>query len=203
MLPNGSYDVYFSADIESDGPIPGSFSMLSLALVLVARYDGEHFERIGPRAESRYWELQPITERFEPEALSVNGLDRERLKREGANPKVAMREADRWVRQAAGPGRAVMVAYPAAFDWSFLHWYFSAFVGTSPFGHGSCIDIRSLYIGATGSTYRESSKSHLPLELLPQEPHTHNALDDAIEQGELFNNLFEWTLRRRVSLSQT
>ena len=27
-------DVYFSADIETDGPIPGPFSMLSFAIVL-------------------------------------------------------------------------------------------------------------------------------------------------------------------------
>lgn len=176
--------------------------MLSLALVVVARFDGERFERIGPDAHSRYWELQPITERFEPEALAVNGLDRERLKGQGVPPDVAMHEADRWVRKIAGQDRAVMVAYPAAFDWSFVHWYFSCFVGSSPFGHGTCIDIRSLYVGATGSTYAQSSKSRLPLELLPHTAHTHNALDDAIEQGELFSNIFERALHRRAGLTR-
>lgn len=202
MPANGSRDVYFSVDIESDGPIPGAFSMLSLALVAIAKFDGEHFVRLDPHAESRYWELQPISERFDSEALSISGLDRERLRREGTPPEQAMREADHWVRRVAGDGDAVLVAYPAAFDWSFVHWYFSSFVGASPFGHGTCIDIRSLYIGATGSTYAESSKSHLPLELRPHSPHTHNALDDAIEQGELFSNLFEWALHRRPSLSE-
>lgn len=203
VLSNAPCDVYISVDIESDGPVPGSFSMLSLALVAVATFDGERFVRFGPHADSRYWELQPISERFDPEALSINGLDRDRLLREGTSPAEAMREADRWVRHVADGCRAVLVAYPAAFDWSFVHWYFSSFLGGSPFGHGTCIDIRSLYIGATGSTYTESSKSHLPLELLPQSAHTHNALDDAIEQGELFCNLFEWMLRRRLSYSQS
>jgi hypothetical protein len=197
MPPDGSHDIYFSADIESDGPIPGRFSMLSFALVAVGTFDGEHFVRLDPHEAARYWELQPISERFDPEALSINGLDRERLRREGTPPAEAMREADRWVRDVADGRRAVLVAYPAAFDWSFLHWYFSSFAGASPFGHGTCIDIRSFYIGATGSTYAESSKSRLPPELLPRAAHTHNALDDAIEQGELFDNLFEWTLRRR------
>jgi hypothetical protein len=32
----------------------------------------------------------------------------------------------------------------------------------------------------------------MPASLLPVSPHTHNALDDAIEQGELFANVFEW-----------
>ncbi len=175
--------------------------MLSFALVAVATFDGERFVRFEPDVPRRYWELQPISERYEPEALSINGLDRERLRREGALPAEAMREADRWVRRVADGRRAVLVAYPAVFDWSFMHWYFSSFLGASPFGHGTCIDIRSLYIGASGSTYAESSKSHLPPELLPQSAHTHNALDDAVEQGELFSNLFEWALRHRPSYS--
>ncbi len=95
----------------------------------------------------------------------------------------------------------MLVAYPAAFDWSFLSWYFSSFADASPFGHGTCIDIRSLYIGATGSTYDESSKNRLPPELRPRAQHTHNALDDAIEQGELFGNIFESALRRLPSYS--
>jgi hypothetical protein len=203
MPADRSGDIYFSVDIESDGPIPGSFSMLAFALVAVATFDGDRFVRLAPHADARYWELQPITEQFELEALSINGLDRARLQREGTPPKQAMREADSWVRSVAGDRRPVLVAYPAAFDWSFVHWYFSSFLGASPFGHGTCIDIRSLYIGATGSTYEESSKSHLPPDLLPHSPHTHNALDDAIEQGELFSNLFEWALQRRPSFSHT
>jgi hypothetical protein len=32
----------------------------------------------------------------------------------------------------------------------------------------------------------------MPRELLSRRRHTHNALDDAIEQAELFANLWEW-----------
>ena len=38
-------DVYFSADVETDGPIPGPFSILSFALVYAGRFDGGRFER--------------------------------------------------------------------------------------------------------------------------------------------------------------
>jgi hypothetical protein len=203
MPANGPGDIYFSVDVESDGPIPGSFSMLSFALVAAATFDGESYIRLDPQGASRYWELRPLSDRYEPTALAINGLDRERLLREGAPPARAMREADEWVRSTAGARRPVLVAYPAVFDWSFVHWYFSSFVGSSPFGHGTCIDIRSLYIGAAGSTYAQSSKDHLPPELLPASPHTHNALDDAIEQGELFSNLFEWALRHRPQYSHS
>jgi hypothetical protein len=37
----------------------------------------------------------------------------------------------------------------------------------------------------------------MPGFLQPSSPHTHNALDDAIEQGELFANLLEWATRQR------
>src|SRR5580658_5662997 len=100
-------DIYFSADVESDGPVPGSFSMLSFALVPVATFDGEHFVRLNP-VDGRYWELRPTAENFETDALRVNGLDRERLLREGLAPADAMHDADRWVRQSAGAWRAVL-----------------------------------------------------------------------------------------------
>ncbi len=203
MPSDESRDIYISADVESDGPIPGRYSMLSFALVAVATFDGEHFERLDPGEGARYWELQPIADGFDPEALTINGLDRERLQRDGAAPAKAMREAKLWVRRVADGRRPVFVAYPAAFDWSFMHWYFSCFTDASPFGHGTCIDIRSLYIGATGSTYGESSKSRMPTELLPRAVHTHNALDDAIEQGELFGNLFEWALRQKPAYTRS
>jgi hypothetical protein len=38
-------DVYFSADVETDGPIPGPYSMLSFALVYAGRFDGERFKQ--------------------------------------------------------------------------------------------------------------------------------------------------------------
>jgi hypothetical protein len=42
----------------------------------------------------------------------------------------------------------------------------------------------------------------MPDFLRPENPHTHNALDDAVEQGELFANLLGWAIRRRVALNR-
>jgi hypothetical protein len=39
-----SIDVYFSADVETDGPIPGPYSLLSFALVYAGRFDEKKFE---------------------------------------------------------------------------------------------------------------------------------------------------------------
>jgi hypothetical protein len=191
-------DLYISADVETDGPIPGPYSMLSFGLAVVGSYDGHRFDRRPPGGETFYRELRPISERFQEEALAVNGLDRSELVERGMAPEQAMEEAAQWVGQQAGEHKAVLVAYPVAFDWSFLYWYFERYAASgSPFGFSSCLDIRTLYQAAAGTVHAESGQSAMPASLLPASPHTHNALDDAIEQGELFANVFEWVARRR------
>jgi len=186
-------DVYFSADVETDGPIPGPFSMLSFGLVYAGRFDGQRFHRPLDYDRGFYAELRPISDRFEPEAMSVNGLDRERLLREGVEPRVAMGRAFDWIRSIAGHAHPVLVAYPVSFDWTWLYWYFVNFSNTgSPFSHSKCFDLKTAFAVKAGLPISRAGRSHLPPELRSQHPHTHNALDDAIEQAEIFANLFEW-----------
>jgi DNA polymerase III epsilon subunit-like protein len=192
-------DLYISADVETDGPVPGPFSMLSFGLSVAGTYDGNQFLR-PQRGESCvfYRELKPISDKFDPEALRVNGLDRDELSRAGADPSDAMSAAARWVTEVSDGFRPVLVAYPVAFDWSFLYWYFAQFADSpSPFGHSSCLDIRTLYQAVAGNVFDRSGKSSMPDSVLPSRAHTHNALDDALEQGELFANLFEFARARR------
>jgi hypothetical protein len=68
-------DVYFSADVETDGPIPGPFSMLALAVVKAGTFDGVRFAAADISSEVFHAELRPISETFEREALAVNGMD--------------------------------------------------------------------------------------------------------------------------------
>jgi DNA polymerase III epsilon subunit-like protein len=193
-------DLYVSTDIETDGPIPGEFSILSFALVLASRYDGAEFEVIEPDpAATFYAELKPISDRFEPEALAVHGLDRDALAVDGKDPEAAMAEAAEWVAAHAGGARPVLVAYPLAFDWAFLYWYFIRFTGESPFGISACLDIRTLYQARALTTFDRSSQRAMPPELLSSRPHTHHAADDAQEQADLFNNIFAWALASDVS----
>jgi hypothetical protein len=203
MNVNRDTEIYISADIESDGPIPGTYSMLSFGLAAVATFDGERVRRLDARANARYWELTPITDRFDAEALAVNGLDRDRLLRLGERPEAAMPAAAQWVDAVAGGRRPILVAYPVAFDWMFLHWYFATFVGSSPFGHSGAVDIRSLYMGAAAVPFAESSKKEIPADLQPQTAHTHHALEDAIEQGQLFVNILERALVRMQECART
>jgi hypothetical protein len=111
-----------------------------------------------------------------------------------------MDEANQWVRSVSGDHRPVLVAYPVAFDWAFLYWYFVRFAGSgSPFGYSSCLDIRTLYQAKAHTVFDLSGKRRMPDFLRPEAPHTHNALDDAVEQAQLFTNVFTWTLADHAS----
>jgi len=189
----GRVDAYFSADVETDGPIPGPFSILSFGLVYAGSFDGERFERPRDYQRSFYRELRPISDQFDPEALRVNGLDRERLKQTGEAPELAMTEASQWVHSTAGVGRPVLVAYPLSFDWTWLYWYFVRFSSEgSPFDYSRCFDIKTAFAVKASLPIADAGRSHLlPLLRSPRE-HTHHALEDAIEQAEIFANIFEW-----------
>ncbi|MEU8748870.1 3'-5' exonuclease [Streptomyces chartreusis] len=183
---------YISVDIEADGPIPGPYSMLSIGAAVAGVQDGDGFTAADPEEHTFYRELRPIGEEFVPEALAVSGLDRERLKAEGSEPAIAFTEFSAWVREVSAGAQPVMCGYPASYDWTFLYWYMIRFTGASPFGHSGCLDMKTLYATKAGLPLRAVAKGTMPRELLSRRRHTHHALDDAVEQAELFANLMEW-----------
>lgn len=186
-------DAYFSADVETDGPIPGSFSILSFALVYAGSFDGTRFVRPNSFDDSFYRELKPISSNFQRDALKVNGLDRNYLLENGLQPEDAMAQANEWIVKKAGSARPVLVAYPLSFDWAWLYWYFVQFTKQgSPFGYSRCFDIKTAWAVKAGIPISEAGRSSLPDALRSSRVHTHNALDDAIEQAEVFANVFLW-----------
>lgn len=186
-----SMDVYFSVDVETDGPIPGRFSMLSFALVYAGAFDGETFYEPPEYIHNFYCELRPIFQEFESEALEVNGLDRTALFETGQDPRVAMTSAAAWIENIVGKAEPIFVAYPLSFDWTWMYWYFVQFSDLgSPFGFSKCFDIKTAMALTLGRTVRSVGKDRIPNVLKSKSPHTHNALDDAISQAELFSNIF-------------
>ncbi|MDI1459939.1 exonuclease [Catellatospora sp. KI3] len=184
-------DMYFSADVEADGPIPGPFSMVSVGLA-VAGTRAHAFSRADPTAATFYRELKPVSDDFVPEAMAVSGLDRAALVRDGADPATAMRELTDWVKETAAGAKPIFVAYPASFDWMFVYWYLIRFTGGSVFGHSGCLDVKTAYAVRADVPFSRAVKGQMPRHLLSRRPHTHNALDDAIEQADLFANVMEW-----------
>jgi hypothetical protein len=175
-------ELYVAADVEADGPIPGPYSMISLGLAVVGRPDLRF-----------YTELRPISEDFEPAALAVSGLDRDRLVREAPTAEEAMSAAARWVNALRRIGRPVFLAAPAVWDGMFVHWYFVRFTGRSPFGAtGSGVDLRSYWMGRTGGEWVQSRKSTIKHRLgLADLPHTHHAGEDAAELARIFEAVLD------------
>lgn len=105
-----------------------------------------------------------------------------------------MTEFAHWVDAMAErhDGSAVFAAYPLGFDWLFTYWYLISYAGHSPFGHGRAVDIKTLYAARAARPIAGSTKRQMASHLRTDTPHTHNALDDAVEQAELLANIMRW-----------
>lgn len=69
-----------------------------------------------------------------------------------------------------------------------VNWYLINVVGRSPFARRA-LDVRTYAMAMMRRDYGDASKAHMPKHWLPDRPHTRVALDDAIEQSELFCNM--------------
>ena len=179
-------ELYFSTDVETDGPIPGPNSMLSFAS---ACYTADK-QLLGTFAAN----LEPL-----PGAVADPGTLAwwhkqpaawEAVQKDRRDPAIAMPEYVAWMKGlcAQHKARPVFVAYPVLFDAMFVYWYLIKFAGESPFSH-SALDIKTMAMTVLKKDYRESTKKNMPREWFDDFPHTHVALDDAIEQGALFCNI--------------
>src|SRR5258708_6834433 len=102
-------EVFISVDVETAGPIPGEYSLLSIGAC-----DADHPDH------QFACELKPISMAFVPEALAVTGLSLETLAKTGLEPKEAVEQFAAWARSLARNGEAlVFVGFNAPFDWSF------------------------------------------------------------------------------------
>jgi hypothetical protein len=179
-------ELYFSTDVETDGPIPGPHSMLSFAS---ACYTADK-QLLGTYSAN----LEPLPGAApDPKTLAwwqSQGAAWDALQRDRRPPAAVMPEYATWMKTlcAAHKAKPVFVAYPVLFDAMFVYWYLITFAGESPFSH-SALDIKTMAMTVLKTTYRDSSKKNMPAAWFDPLPHTHIALDDAIEQGALFCNI--------------
>jgi ribonuclease T len=168
-------ETFVSVDVETAGPIPGEFSLLSIGACAVDNV-----------AETFACELQPINQNADPNALKVAGLSLETLAKTGLSPDVAMAQFARWAdKLAQGDDRLVFVGFNAPFDWSFVNYYFHRYLGHNPFGFAA-LDIKAYYMGVTGCTWSDTRSSRMAARLQPRGTGDHKAVHDAIYQAELF-----------------
>lgn len=176
-------EIYISTDVETDGPIPGPHSMLSFAS---AAYRADK-TLLGTFSAN----LQRLPDAVgHPDTMSWWQQHREAweaTRTDLQDPAEAMAKYVAWVE--ALPGAAVFVAYPAGFDFMFVYWYLIRFTGKSPFSF-SALDMKTMAMVLLKCDYRQAVKRNMPKRWFDPLPHTHVALDDAIEQGALFCNMY-------------
>lgn len=182
-------ELYISCDIEADGPIPGPHSMLSFGCA--AFFNGQLIgtctrnletlpDAVGAQDTMEWWATQP-------DAWAAH-------RRDLVAPQKAMEGLVAWLDEMSahcGGKKPVFVGYPAAYDFMFIAWYLQRFAKQCPFGW-SALDMKTLAMVKLGTEYRKSTKKNFPKFWFnrPEEyknlSHSHVALDDAIEQGFLF-----------------
>jgi hypothetical protein len=184
-------EVYVSTDVETDGPIPGPYSMLSFASAAY-RADKTLVDSFAANLETlpgatsdpgtmNWWKQHP-------EAWAAARAHPE-------EPAVVMPRYVEWVTRLSG--RPVFVAYPAGFDFLFFYWYLIRFTGDSPFSF-SALDVKTYAMALLKTEYRDAVKRNMPRRWFdPSLRHDHTALADAREQGALFCNMLAENLGRR------
>ena len=167
-------EVYISFDVEANGPIPGfkEYSMASLGACVV-----------GETEKSFYAVLKPISENFISEAMAVHGISMEEQKK-GLDPAEGMKKFSEWVESVGKNKRIVFVSF-GEFDYLFLKWYLVNY-GFPKLGGPNWLDMKSYYMGMAKTDFGSTTKKKIPSFLKGSRKHTHNALDDAVEQAELF-----------------
>jgi hypothetical protein len=151
-------------DIESDGPAPGLFSMVSFGAVIVTAELDTTF----------YGQTRPITDAFVPAALAVSGHTR--AEHEAFDdPADVMHAFATWIGEHGG-ARPIFISDNNGFDWSFINYYFHRFTSGNPFGYSSQ-NLGSLYKGVVKDAF--ATFKHLR-----KTTHTHHPVDDAKGNAE-------------------
>lgn len=191
--PQEVQEVYVSVDIESDGPIPVIYSMLSFGAAAFVP-TGEGFERVGTFEANlleypgsiRDKETMEWWKRF-PEAW-------EYIRRDPLPPGAVMTRFSSWLKSL--PGEVSFVAHPGSFDAMFMFWYLLYFTGENLFSH-SALCAKSYAAGMLRApSWKRFGKKNIPERFESDHPHSHMPLDDAIGQGERFMKMRAENVRK-------
>lgn len=170
-------ETYVSVDIETSGPIIGRHSMLALGACIT----NDVTRRI-------HYMIKPISDDAEPAAMKIVGNSLAFFRENGVEPQTAQTQFRAWLQSECGAKQPVFVGFNAAFDWGFVNWYFLTYIGTNPFGIAP-LDIKSYFAGLTGADWGNTRSSRIPAKYKPIATHTHDPLDDAIEQAAMFERM--------------
>ena len=177
MIKN-ELSTYISVDIETAGPVPSQYALLSIGAC-----------RVENDQDGFYVELQPDKPGMTQEAMDIHGLTMEHLKENGLPPAAAMARFRDWLADAVpAPGQPLFVAFNAPFDWMFVNDYFHRYLGENPFGY-SAIDMKAFYMGQWGVPWHETNMKRVTSRYGGTQELSHNALEDAVDQAIIFRQM--------------
>mgnify|MGYP001496361271 CR=1 FL=1 len=208
-------EIFFVADIETSGAIPGDHEMLTMGCQVVA--DGtvqkgqDFYAALKWTAKNQdgdtmeWWADIHTKTKLGTEAYLEAFIREPRYE-----PREAMIRFDQWVKDELrqfDAKHAVFVSRPTGFDFTFVRWYLTHFVGSCIFGHRA-LDLRSLWMGrikgsGTFETPRPISEMGQPVAFSDLDsskmdaafgagyvnPLPHHALEDAKALANAFVNV--------------
>ncbi len=173
-------EFYISVDVETAGPNPSNYSLLSIGACTLEE-----------PPETFYIELQPLSSNQTSEAAAIHGFDLEALRARATPPDEAMKHFSDWLSKVVPSGqRPVFVALNASFDWMFICDYFHRYLAYNPFGHAA-LDIKALYMGLHRVPWSETTFANMARRYIGEIALNHNALDDALVQARIFRHIME------------
>lgn len=158
--------LYISLDVESDGPAPGLYSMVSFGAVVVDDALDNAF----------FGQTRPISNNWQPDALAISGITREDHETY-PDPSDTMCKFKKWLLEL-GTQRLICISDNPAFDWQFINYYLHKYTGDNPLGF-SARRIGDIYCGLQKDLYARWRH-------LRDTPHTHNPVEDAKGNAEAF-----------------
>lgn len=158
---------YFIVDVETDGPIPFFYSMVSFGAILVEPTLTTTF----------YGKTKPVSEQWIPEALAISGVSREEHFTFN-DPRETMKKFKDWVMTNNKNGRPIFMSDNLAFDWQWINFYFIQYLNENPFGYSG------RRIGDIWAGIKKDMRSSW--KYMRKTKHTHNPVDDAKGNAEAF-----------------
>lgn len=170
---------YLSFDVETDGPTPLKNSLLSVGIVIFDE-DSTEISSLKVNIKRRPAGVEnPATMKWwntQPDAWTACHLD-------VIDPGEAMYQIAKFIRVFSGLFELRWVAGPAAFDWMFLKCYYDRYGPPDRPDIGYSCHCLSEVKRICHDLLEDATIEQYLSSATPALSHTHDALDDAREQG--------------------
>lgn len=181
-------ELYFSFDVEADGGVLFHNSILSIAFVAIT-LEKEVLGKFSvnlkpfPGETPDHATMRDFWSKFPEEYKETT--------KNPVEPKEAMQALYLWIEKVLHDWNLIKqknyvpvpMAFPASYDFPAFKYVYERSMGKKNPFHIRCLDIKSLAIPLLKCNYTYSTKRNWPKDWFTQLPHTHLALDDALEQG--------------------